>query len=256
MIWLDKLEKHFGRLAVPNLTFWIIMGQVLFYGLGLFTSFPVEVLTLRPAEVLNGQVWRLVTFIFVPDTRVISVWMIFKWYMLYLYGSALEGYWGEFRFNLFVWIGVVATGCMAILGLFVAGYNFEVPNTILLASLLLAFAALNPEFEILLFFFPVKMKWVGWFTWAMFALTLLTGPIPLKLIVVSAVVNLVLFFGKDVFGSFKARQRRKSYEKKRAAEEAEPFHTCAVCGLTDKDDPDMDFVYEDGKGYCSKHVPE
>lgn len=266
MTWLDKAERHWGRFAIPNLTFWIMIGQVLFFALGLFTTFPIDALTLEPHAVLGGQVWRLITFLFVPDVREPSIWLIFGWILLFMYGNALEGTWGEFRFNLFIWIGVAATGIAAIAGylLFDAMYSqqyelpvYELPNAFLLASIFLAFAALNPNFELLVFFIlPVKVKWLAWLTWVYFAYIVIAAPLPFKLLVLGATVNLGLFFGKGVFGNIKARQRRVSFEKKRVAEAEEPFHTCAVCGLTDKDDPDMDFVYEDGKGYCRDHVPQ
>ncbi|WOO42856.1 hypothetical protein [Rubellicoccus peritrichatus] len=255
MTWLDKLEKRFGRIAIPNLIYWIVLSQVLFYGLGLFTTFPVEALTLQPSEIFKGQVWRLLTFLFVPEIRVLSFWVIFAWYLLFIYGQALEGEWGEFRFNLFVFIGTAATAIAAMVGYLIQPFIGEVPTTYLFFSIFLAFAARNPNFELLLFFvLPVKVKWLAWLTWGILALTFITGSLATKLVVVAACVNLLLFFGKSLFTSVKATQRRKAFERERAVEAEEPFHRCVICGLTDKDDPDMDFVYDSGNGYCEKHA--
>lgn len=255
MRWLDILERRFGRVAIPNLIFWIVIGQVLFYGLGIFTTFPVDALTLQPGKVLQGEVWRLATFLFVPEIRVISIWVIFVWYLLFIYGSALESSWGEFRFNLFILIGVIGTSAAALIGYLAAPFAGEVPIWYLMSSIFLAFAALNPNFELLLFFIlPIKVKWLAWLVWAIFALHFLSGPLPIKLLVLAAVLNLALFFGKDLLNSVKASQRRKAHERKREALAEEPFHRCSVCGITDKDDPGMDFVYEDGKGYCREHA--
>lgn len=255
MTWIDKLEKRFGRFGIPNLIYWIVISQVFFYALGLFTTFPVDALTLQPSEVMQGQVWRLFTFLFVPEIRVLSFWVLFAWYLLFLYGQALEGEWGAFRFTFFVFIGTVATAIAAIVGYLIFPFSGEVPTTFLLASIFLAFAARNPNFELLLFFIlPVKVKWLAWLTWAMFALTFITGIIPIKLVVAAACVNLVLFFGKSLFTNVKATQRRKAHEKQRAVEAEEPFHQCVICGITDKQDPDMQFVYDGGEGYCEKHA--
>lgn len=249
------MERRFGRLAVPNLIFWVVIGQVFFYGLGLFTTFPVEALTLNPHEILKGQVWRLATFLFVPEIRHVSVWVIFAWFLLFLYGRALEAEWGEFRFSFFVLIGTVATALAAMLGYFIQPFGGELPNWYLLTAIFLAFAARNPNFELMLFFvLPVKVKWLAWLTLAMFALNFILGPIQIKLLIAAACVNLVLFFGKDVITGAQSKQRRKAYEKKREAEAEEPFHTCTICGLTDRDDPDMDFIYADGEGFCRDHA--
>jgi len=255
MTWLDKLERRFGRVAVPNLIYWIVIGQILFYGLGLFTNFPVGARTLKPAGIMQGEVWRLVTFLFVPEIRQISIWIVFAWLLLMLYGRELEAVWGNFRFNLFVFIGTAATALAALVGYFIQPHPYELPNWYLLTSLFLAFAALNPDFQLMLFFvLPVKVKWLAWFVWALFAYNFLLGPIQIKLLVAAACVNLVLFFGKGLFQNAQATQRRRKFQKTQMAEAEAPFHTCIICGLTDHDDPDMDFIYANGEGYCRDHA--
>ena len=63
---LDKLEKRFGRFAVPNLTLYLIAGQTIFYVMFL-TGRVSRTMTLLAGDLLHqGEWWRLVTFPFDP----------------------------------------------------------------------------------------------------------------------------------------------------------------------------------------------
>lgn len=255
----DKLEKRFAKRAIPNLTFWLLMSQILFFALNLFTTFPVDALLLVPAKVLQGEIWRLGTFLLLPPSFQLSIFLIFAWYLFYLYGSALESEWGDFKFNIYVLTGTLATVMAAMTGYWLpgGGAGFIATNGYLLSSIFLAFAYRNPNFELLLFFIlPLKIKWLALLTWLIWGFVLLAGPPAVKLLVLAACVNFLLFFGREIAANMKARKRRQVMESKRLAEAAAPFHQCAVCGLTDKDDPDMDFVYDKGKGYCREHADQ
>ncbi len=259
MTYIELLEKRFGKWAIPNLTFWLLMSQILFFALNLFSTFPVPALLLIPGQVLQGEIWRLVTFLLLPPSFHLSVFLLFAWYLFYLYGSALEAEWGAFKFNSYVLIGTLATVLAAMTGYWLpgGGPGFVATNGYLLSSIFLAFAYRNPNFELLLFFIlPLKIKWLAMLTWGIWGVTLLFGPPALKLIVLGACVNFFLFFGRDIRTQIRARKRRQSMDSQRMAEADTPFHRCAVCGLTDKDDPEMDFVYEGGKGYCREHADQ
>jgi len=256
--WIDTLEKRGGKFAVDNLTFWIMIFQIGVWGMGLFTNFPVNSLALDPEAILQGQVWRVFTFLFIPPIAGISFWLIFIWYLFYFFGSTLEKEWGEFRYNLFILLGVLATVIASFLTLAVVPSGFwaqvgGVPNSYLLTSVTVAFAILFPNFELLLFFIlPVKMKWIALFTLAMWVLTAGTSPL-LWLLIIAALANIAVFFGKSFLQGQQARQRRQKFEHERKADQEAAFHTCVVCGKTDQDDPDMEFAYKDGQGYCRDH---
>jgi len=256
--WVDKLERRWGKYAIANLTFWIMVCQIAVWGFGLFTNFPVESLALVPEDVLRGQIWRLFTFLFIPPIQEISFWLIFIWYLFYFFGSTLEKEWGEFRYNLFIFVGLAATVVASMVTLLIVPEGFwgqvgGVPNSYLLTSVTLAFAILFPNFELLLFFIlPVKIKWIAWFTLAMWALS--AGPSPLAwLLIFAALLNIGVFFGGNFIRSRQASQRRQKFERERKAEQGGAFHTCVICGKTDVDDPDMEFAYKDGQGYCRDH---
>jgi hypothetical protein len=94
MALLDKLERKFRRYAVPNVTLYLILGQVLFFVFVLSGRFILERVVLIPDRVLAGEWWRLITFLFVPPMTN-PIFAFFAWYLFYLMGNALEGHWGR-----------------------------------------------------------------------------------------------------------------------------------------------------------------
>ena len=64
---LDRLEKRFGRFAIPNVM--RIFTVIYAIGLVLWIINPtayVLYLALNPSAILRGQVWRLVTWLLFP----------------------------------------------------------------------------------------------------------------------------------------------------------------------------------------------
>src|ERR1700736_6313320 len=102
---LDRLEKKLGRFAIPNVTLFLVVLQGLTF-VRMLVQPPqnagiIERLLLIPEKVMHGEVWRLVSFIFLPPATN-PVFAFFGLYFLYLMGTALEGYWGTFRYNLYL----------------------------------------------------------------------------------------------------------------------------------------------------------
>src|SRR5262245_37903004 len=197
---LDKLERALGRFAVPQLTLALIVCQVAVYGMtalqprGPGVPDPAEPLLLVPELVLQGEAWRLVSFLVVPPVTNLLFAFLF-WYFLYLMGTALEHHWGTFRFNIYLLVGYLAT----------LGAAFIVPdqpagNGFLYGSLFLAFAYLYPDYELLLFFIlPVKVKYLALLAWIGYGLGFLFGDWLQRVLILAALSNFLLFFGRDVF---------------------------------------------------------
>ncbi|WP_269542506.1 hypothetical protein [Cerasicoccus fimbriatus] len=255
---LDKLDKRFGRFAIKNLTFWIMIGQIAVFGFGLLTTFPVENLMLYPDLVLKGQIWRVFTFIW-ESPAISPIWLIFYFWLFYIFGSALEEHWGEFRFNIFILIGMVCTVVASLMNwaLLPADIKplYAATNWYLMSSVTFAFAIVYPNFELRLYFvLPVKIKWIALFTivvWVFTARSIFDWTLML-----ASLVNVTLFFGRSFFQGAKARNRRVAHQREQKKIESEAFHTCIICGKTDKSDPDMEFAYLDGEGYCEDHWAE
>ena len=85
MNWLDKLERKLGRFAIPNLTVYLLVGYVIGFGIMYLMPEMIGYLTLEPALILRGQVWRLISWVLIPpSTNLISL------VSLYFYTIPLE----------------------------------------------------------------------------------------------------------------------------------------------------------------------
>lgn len=249
---LDKLERTFRGIALPNITLYIVIGQAFFYIAAYAGTLNVSRMLMVPSLVLRGEWWRLIAFIFMPPSTSI-VFVFFGLYFFYLMGSALEGHWGAFRYNLFLLIGWLLTVSVA----------FLVPNSIATnvfigASVFLAFAHLYPEFTIYIFFIlPVKIKWLALLTWIGYGLSLLFGSWETRLFVLASIGNYLLFFGNDILWRVKTGRRKMQRQVRTISGSGEPFHRCSVCGKSDVSHPEMEFRYCPdcgGLGYCMEHI--
>src|ERR1039457_5348081 len=100
--WLDKLEKRFGFLAIPGLIRAVVLFNVLVLGLVWLNPSFSSAIDLNPARILHGQVWRLVTYIFIPQT--FSWWVVLFLWFLWFIGDGLERAWGAFKLTLYFFI--------------------------------------------------------------------------------------------------------------------------------------------------------
>lgn len=258
MSFLDKLERVFGRFAIPNIALYIVIGQVFVLLAAMFQV--LDPLRLDYVPVLatqENQWWRPITFLFVvppPQSTLGYVFLAFGWYLLYLMGGALESHWGAFRFNVYLFISYALTIALS----FITPHA-PVMNYFILGSIFLAFAYLNPDYEFILFFIlPVKVKWLALLTWAYYGFLFFRNGLSTKLQIGAAVVSFLLFFGPDILLSRRYRARRQSRAAQRAVEEEEPRHRCHVCGKTDKSHPQLDFRYcskcAGDQCYCPEHI--
>jgi hypothetical protein len=249
---LDTLERKFRRFAVTNVTIYLIVGQVIFFVLHLAGRFSIERVVLIPELVLDGEWWRLITFLFIPPLTN-PIFAFFAWYMFYLMGGALEGHWGAFRYNVFLLTGYVVTVAVSFLFPFYAATNIFIGG-----SVFLAFAALFPDFQIYIFFIlPVKMKWLAIITWIGYGYQLIIGSWSTRLLVLASISNFLLFFGKDIWWRMKTGNRKMVSKARAISETKEAFHRCAACGITDQTHPGMEFRYCpecNGLGYCKDHI--
>ncbi|HPU00644.1 MAG: rhomboid family intramembrane serine protease [Firmicutes bacterium] len=217
MKWMNKLERKYGRYALNNLIFYVIALNATVFILSYLSPQLEELLILYPQRVLQGELWRLLTYIFIPPTYS-PLWIIFVLYFYYLVGSGLEQAWGAFRLNLYYLLGMIGTTLAAfITG---AGYTGAYINQ----SLFFAFAHLYPDFEVLIFFIlPVKVKYLAWLNWAILGFTAIFLPLPYKLAAVAAVANYFIFFGPDIYRRIKLRRqvqanRRRFFSEVRKAQ--------------------------------------
>ena len=193
MNWIDKLERKFGRYAVPHIMYLITGIMLAVYVSDLLLGGRVSpMLYFHRGLVAQGQVWRVVTFIFLPPNSS-PFWILFSLYFYCLMGNALENAWGSFRFDLFYLCGI--------LGALIAGLiTGQAVNHFLNMSLFLAFAALYPDHQVLLFFIlPIKVKWLALLDAAYFLFMFIVGGWASRAAIVFSLLNIWLFFGGDFF---------------------------------------------------------
>ncbi len=201
MKWLNKLERKYGKYAIPNLMYYIVGITLAVYIVQyVFNISAYRYLAFVPALIMKGQVWRIITFIFIPPSSSI-ITIAFVMYFYYMMGTTLESEWGTFKFNMYYLFGMLGT----IIAAFLTGGGTSVYLNL---SLFLAFAYLYPDMEILLFFIlPVKVKWIAYLDWAYFIFSLIFGTMISRIAAVASLINFFIFFGEDFIDYIKHQKK-------------------------------------------------
>lgn len=203
-----SMERWFRRHSIRNLMNYIVGGMLIVYLADfLLPSLHLSShLSLNMGLVLRGQIWRLVTFVLLPPNTSLF-WIIFSLYFYWMIGSALENHWGTARFNMFYFVGILGN-------ILAAALTGGATNTYLNLSLFLAFAAVYPNFELMVFFFlPVKVKYLALLDVLLYAWNLIVGPWSERASIVFSLLNVILFFGGDLLSTIR---RESGYWKTRA----------------------------------------
>lgn len=272
--WLDKLERKLGRFAIPNLTVYLLVGYVIGFGIVNLMRDMVGYLTLEPALILRGQVWRLISWVLIPPTdNLIS--LVFLVLLYYSLGTALERTWGSFRYNVYIFSGLLFT-VLAVFGLYAFyyfRYGVEVPlsavgligTNYITLSIFLAFAVIYPDMEVMLYFIlPIKMKWMALVYVVLAGYDFINGGIGIRVAIGASLLNFVIFFlSTRNYKRFGPReQARKAKFKKQSSPHMTytngAHHRCAVCGRTELDDPCLEFRFcskcNGNYEYCQDHL--
>lgn len=258
MNWLDKLERRLGRFAIPNLISYIIVTNAII--LALYNLMPsvgisvIDKLSFVPRYVLQGEIWRFITFIFIPPTLELF-WGIFALLFYYSIGVSLEQQWGSFRFNIYYLLGMLGTATVSLL------FGFTGVPVYLNLSLFLAYAKIFANRQVYLFFIlPVKVKYLGWIYWAFLGYTALTGGWGDRILIVVSLANYFLFFGRQNIRALNTKRhvKHRRREFKKDMPKVIYLHQCCVCGVTDRDNPDLEFRYcskcDGHYEYCADHI--
>ena len=276
---VDRFAYNHPRFGIPNLMRIVVGGQVLVYLLYLFSDpSAIDFLTFDLAHLLRGEVWRLVTFIFMPNSyRPISFLLLTSFY--YFVGNSLESNWGTAKFTLYYLSGMVLSILGTVLAALITGYRgLSLDSAYYLnLTLFLAFAALYPDAGIMLYMIiPLKAKWIAIADIVLLAWNMLTALMARSVIGIViplvALFNVLVFFWPEIMGmlgvqtsrvrhqsSHQTIQFKAAARQQRKKEAAQGYrHKCAVCGRTDTDFPDLEFRYcSRCAGYhcfCQDHI--
>lgn len=287
---MSKFERKYGKYAIRNLSLMLILCYACGYAISLIFPRFLQFLTLNPYAILHGQVWRIFTWIVSPPAGGNIFLVLISLYFYYSLGTTLERTWGDYRYNVYIFSGMLFT----ILGSFLLmGYSYLFMSVsydgqlciqfmgnlytveayfqgisqwfstyYVNMSIFLAFAATFPEVQVLLMLIiPVKVKWMGIIYAVMLAYEFITYPVQLKFVMAASLMNFLVFFFTSrgrIRLSPKQAKRRMEFRRdtKRAARVTK--HKCAICGQTEEDNPDLEFRFcskcNGNYEYCQNHL--
>lgn len=274
MNFINKMERRFGRYAIHNLTKYIIgiyvLGYIMEY-MGSITRFSIlSWLVLSPYHILHGQIWRLVSWILIPPPSSNIIFVLIMLMFYYSIGTALERTWGAFRYNLYIFGGIICTVIGAFLLYALGGTLISVYGSMSFStyyinlSIFLAFAASYPDMQVLfMMIIPMKMKWLAYLDVAYLLYDLIRGGWATRTVIIASLFNFILFFlatrnyTRISPGQMHRRQEfRKAVHPKMA--QGVTKHKCAICGRTEKDGDNLEFRFcskcNGNYEYCQDHL--
>lgn len=242
-----RLERFFSWIAIPGLIRYVVLFNALVFLLHLIAPGYESMLTLNREAILHGEIWRLITWIFIPETMR-PFWVFFALLFLWFLGEGLEASIGSVRTTLFYFSGMI--GC-TLIALIFGGYG---ANTFLNLSLLYAFATMHPEYKVLfLFVIPMRIGWLALLSGVLTAMSTLTQSVAVQAALIVTLLNYLLYFWPFLLSKWKSKNFSLS---KKETPPSEALHHCATCHRTEQTNPELHFrVTTRGDEYCTEHLP-
>lgn len=270
MGFLNKMERKFGKYAIQNLTFWLIGAWVLGFIIQITMPDVQILLMLEPRMILQGQVWRIVSWLLIPPP-VNILFLIFFLSCYYFIGISIEQAIGTFRYNVYLIGGILCSILGAFLlygfyyfgkGVSVGGIGYYFSTQYITMSLFMAFAVIFPNIEFRLYFLiPIKAKWMGivdavWMLFMFFASNA-AG----RVAILASLMNfLIFFFSTRNYHRVSPKEihRKQVYRQQMRQAQNITRHKCAICGRTERDGADLEFRFcskcEGNYEYCQEHL--
>ena len=285
MRFIEKLERKYGKYGIPNLTTYVIICYVLGYLLMRLNPAVLSLMSLDVSKILQGQIWRLVTWvIYPPNTSNFLFFVISILFFYYPIGTSLERTWGSFRYTLYIFSGLLFTIISAFLLHFITGGFVEIGGMVysiggsifstyyISMSVFLAYALSYPDMQVLLWFIiPIKMKWMAIVYGAIILYDVFTyfrnGLWFVAVPIIASLLNFIIFFLSTrnlQHYNPKEVKRRREFKKAVAGSRVNPQtggvtkHKCAICGLTELYHPELEFRFcsrcNGNYEYCQDHL--
>ena len=209
---MNQLERKLYRYRINPFFRYIVFAMAGVYVLQLmFMSYDlIGKLDLNMRRVLQGEIWRLVTFLLIPPVTE-PLYALLSMYFYYFIGTVLESRWGARRFLIYYLLGALG----AVIAALITSYG---TNLYLNMSLFFAFALMYPEYQVLLFMIvPVKIKWLALANALFFLWSFINTDIAGRAAIVFSLLNLILFFGGDMLNmgrlSINQWRRRQAFRR-------------------------------------------
>lgn len=282
---MSDFERKFSKYAVRDLSLKLIIlylaGYVIYY-------LKPEILyhmTLNPYAIVHGQVWRLVSWLMIPPSTSNLFFIAVMMFFYYSIGTSLERVWGAWRYNVFIFTGILLTIVSAFLwmgftyltggggtlaqvgaGSYFGYYSLAFSTYYINMGIFFAYALTFPEAMVLLFFIiPVKVKWLGLLDVAYLVFEFLQATSATRFAIAATFVNIAILYLRshrsvrrsysgrtmeDIFhsavGTGASKNRSAGPVRRQMRPAGAVVHRCAICGRTQADSPDLEFRY------CSK----
>ena len=274
---LDKLERRFGKYAINNFIVYVISLYIIGFVIDLANPlFYRQFLMLDVEKVLQGQIWRLFTFIIQPTGNSNLIFVFIELYLYYMIGNALENAWGSFKFNLYYISGVLFNIIAIFVLYFIDGNSYILGLTYVNRSMFFAFASIFPNVQLMLFFIiPIKIKYLAMLNGVIYVVEIIQsfryGQHHIGITIIISLGNFLIYFlNSRNYNQYSPREvrRRSSFKKeiKKSSGKVVNFkgkktvtrHKCNVCGKTEIDDYDLEFRYcskcDGNYEYCMEHL--
>ena len=267
---IDRFCALHPKLAIPGLMRYIVGANAVLFVLSLFASpGTLNFLAMDARSVLHGEVWRIVTYVLLPDGG--GIFLLISLMFYYWLGETLERMWGSAKFTFYYVSGVLLTAAGYLLAYAIDGlsYPFWGASYVNMA-MFFAYALSFPDAMVRLYFLiPIKMKWLAILDAVYFAAGVFqyarAGLWGMALMPVIAILNFFIFFSPDFHrraDQIRYRVRPEAVQFRRAVKEQKRQkgynHKCEVCGRTDAEFPDLEFRYcSRCQGYhcfCQDHI--
>ena len=279
---MSDFEKKFGRYAVPNLSLILVALYAVGYVIEMFFPSLAYYMTLNPWAVVHGQIWRIFTWLLIPPPSSNMLFTVIMLFFYYSIGTSLERVWGDYKYNVFIFRGILLTLAASLLWMvfvlliygrgfsgdmlsgYFSTYAFGFSTYYINMSIFLAFALTFPEAQVLLFFDAAYLVF-----------EMVTGSGSYRFAIAAALLNVViLWLTRGGWNRINPREqaRRRNFRRmtrpagrrtasgtgSQSAGGRKTIHKCAICGRTELDAPDMEFRYcskcEGSYEYCSDHL--
>ncbi len=281
----SKFEKKFGKYAIKNLSLILVICYAIGYIIALVAPGLQDYLALNPYEIIhNFQIWRLISWVLIPPSSQVDLWILITLYFYYTIGTSLELTWGTYRYNVYLFSGILFTIAGAFIAYFISLFNisgllWQYPGYASLfstyyisMSIFLAYAATFPDAHVLLFFIiPIKVKYLGIFYGAILVYDVIqyfksgSAFLPMCILIVASLLNFGVFFissRKKIMRSTPTIRIRKTQERPNVnvtrPQGNVTRHKCAQCGATEVSNPELQFRFcskcNGNYEYCEKHI--
>ncbi|MGJ8696421.1 MAG: hypothetical protein ACSHYF_08880 [Verrucomicrobiaceae bacterium] len=249
-------------MAFPGLIRALALLQALFFVVLIFNPKALDVVFPDINLVMDGQVWRLFSFVLLPPilppaaggSLVFPALIMFITVRLfYLFNDVLEQAWGPTRTSIYVYAVIICQGLLS--NVFPVGID----SHMYYLAIFFAFATILPDYTFLLMFvLPVKVWILAALAGVGILLRCFSAPILFGFYAIAYLPYLI--WAIPHLWKWRKLKSRVTHRRNRFQADQSggtpTLHRCETCNRTEISDPNLEFrVAEDDNEYCLDHLP-